>query len=67
MDTFSLTLVIIGALNWLLMALAQFDIVAWLFGGSDTIWARVVYGLIGLCGLWCIKLLFNRREGEGKA
>jgi len=66
MDTFSLTLVIIGALNWLLVALAQFDLVAWIFGGSATLGARIVYGLVGLCGLWCIKLLFtrNRREAD---
>jgi uncharacterized membrane protein YuzA (DUF378 family) len=62
MDTFSLTLVIIGALNWLLVALAQFDLVAWIFGSPMSIWARLVYGLIGLCGLWCIKLLFTHRR-----
>ena len=64
MDKFSLTLVIIGALNWLLIAVAQFDLVAWIFGGQGSLWARIVYGLVGLCGLWCIKLLFNRYTGQ---
>lgn len=64
MDKFSLTLVIVGALNWLLIAVAQFDLVAWIFGGQGTLWARIVYGLVGLCGLWCIKLLFNRNTGQ---
>ena len=58
MDIVSLALVIVGALNWLLVALARFDLVAWLFGGY-TLAARVVYGLVGLAGLWCIRLLFN--------
>ena len=64
MDSFALTLVIVGALNWLLVAVAQFDLVAWVFTSSASVWARLVYGLIGLCGIWCIKLLFSRREPE---
>ena len=64
MDTFSLTLVIVGALNWLLVALFQFDLVAWIFGGSNTVLARIVYGIVGLCGIWCIKLLFTRNRRE---
>lgn len=66
MDKFSLTLVIIGALNWLLVSLARFDLVAWVFRGSDTIGARIVYGLVGLCGIWCIKLLFTNDRREEK-
>ena len=52
----SLTLVIIGALNWLLVGLLQFDLVAWAFGGPDAIAARVVYVLVGIAGLICIGL-----------
>jgi len=60
MDTLSLVLIIIGALNWGLIGLFQFDLVAALFGGMSGVIARVVYTLVGLAGLWGISLLFRR-------
>jgi len=54
----SLTLVIVGALNWLLVGLFQFDLVAAIFGGSSALLARIVYSLVGLAGIYCISLLF---------
>ncbi|MEA5040564.1 MAG: DUF378 domain-containing protein [Clostridiaceae bacterium] len=62
MDKAALTLIIIGAINWGLIALFKFDAVAWIFGGQLTVGARIVYGLVGLAGLWCISLLFRKRE-----
>lgn len=62
MDRLSLILVIIGAINWGLIALFQFDLVASLFGGQDAFLSRIVYGLVGLAGLYCITLLFRERE-----
>ncbi|MBS4534298.1 DUF378 domain-containing protein [Clostridium sp. D2Q-14] len=62
MDRFALILVIIGALNWGLIALFQFDLVASLFGGQTTFLSRVVYGLVGLAGLYSISLLFRERD-----
>ena len=62
MDRISLILVIIGAINWGLIALFQFDLVASLFGGQDASLSRLVYGLVGLAGLYCITLLFRERE-----
>jgi uncharacterized membrane protein YuzA (DUF378 family) len=44
-------LVIVGALNWGLVGLAQFDLVATLFGGSASVISRVVYSLVGIAGL----------------
>src|SRR3954449_8096597 len=44
-------LVIVGAVNWGLVGLAQFDLVATLFGGSASIISRVVYSLVGIAGL----------------
>lgn len=64
MDRVSLVLVIIGALNWLLIGLFQFDLVAAIFGSQGAIWSRIVYTLVGLAGLWCISLLFRRRPVE---
>ena len=61
MDTLSLILVIIGAINWLLIGLFQFDLVGWLFGGQSAIISRIIYSLVGLAGLWCISLLFRKR------
>lgn len=60
MDTIALILSIIGSLNWGLVGLFKFDLVAWLFGGSDSIISRIVYTVIGLAGVWCITLLFRR-------
>jgi len=62
MDRLALVLVIIGALNWGLIALFQFDLVASLFGGQSALLSRVVYGLVGLAGLYSITLLFKERE-----
>ncbi|MBQ7523426.1 MAG: DUF378 domain-containing protein [Oscillospiraceae bacterium] len=64
MDTVSLILVIIGALNWGLAGFAKFDLVAWLFGGQSATVSRIVYALVGLAGLWCITLLFRRHRLE---
>lgn len=68
MDTIALILSIIGSINWGLVSLFQFDLVAWLFGGQDAVFSRIIYGLVGLAGLWCITLLFrnNRSCVEGE-
>ena len=67
MDTIAQILSIIGCLNWGLIGLFQFDLVAWLFGGVDSLLSRIIYILVGLAGVWCITLLFRRDdivEGE---
>jgi uncharacterized membrane protein YuzA (DUF378 family) len=55
MDGVALALVIVGALNWGLVALAEFDLVATLFGidfGETNAVTRIVYGLVGISGVW---------------
>jgi hypothetical protein len=52
-----LGLVIVGALNWLLVGLFSFDLVAAIFGAQSLL-ARAVYIVVGLCGIYCITLLF---------
>lgn len=64
LDTVSLLLVIIGAINWLLVGVFQFDLVAWLFGGQGAILSRILYTIIGAAGLWCISLLFRDRKAR---
>ena len=59
MDRISLILVIIGALNWLLGGLFQFDLVAWICGGQAAVFARILYSLVGIAGLWSVSLLFR--------
>lgn len=60
MDTIALLLSIIGSLNWGLVGIFQFDLVAWIFGGQGGVVSRIVYALVGIAGLWCISLLFRR-------
>ena len=64
MDTVSLILVIAGAINWGLVSLFKFDLVAWLLGGQTAGWSRLIYGIIALAGLWCISLLFRDTHGK---
>lgn len=61
LDKVSLALVIIGAINWALIGIFQFDLVAYLFGGQSAVVSRIVYTLVGAAGLWCITLLFSER------
>lgn len=60
MDTLSLILMIIGALNWGLVGVFRFDLVAAICGGSTAVIARIIYTLVGLAGIWGIALLFRR-------
>jgi len=59
LDKLALALVIIGALNWGGIGIFQFDLVAFLFGGSDAILSRVVYTLVALAGIWAISFFFR--------
>ena len=62
MDTIALILSIIGSINWGLVGIFKFDLVAWLFGGQDAVLSRIVYTVVALAGIWCISLLFRERE-----
>lgn len=55
-----LTLLIIGGLNWGLVGLFQYDLVAAIFGGAASLMSRIVYTLVGISGLYCITMLFYR-------
>ncbi len=60
MDTLALILVIVGALNWGMIGLFQFDLIAAIFGGMGSTISRILYTVVGLAGLWGITLLFRR-------
>ena len=62
-DKIALVLLIIGGLNWGLVGIFSFDLVAWLFGGTGAILSRIVYILVALAAEWCITLLFRAPAG----
>lgn len=59
LDKIALILAIVGGLNWGSIGLFRFDLVAFLFGGSDSLISRIIYILVGVGALWCISLLFR--------
>ena len=64
-DNIALTLVIIGAINWLLVGIFRFDLVAFLFG--DMSWlTRIIYALVGIGGLYLLSL-FGRIRSVGES
>lgn len=62
LDVTALVLTIIGAINWGLIGILQFDLVAWLFGDM-TLLSRIVYTLVGICGLYLITF-FGRLKSD---
>lgn len=60
-DKIALVLIVIGAINWGLIGLFRFDLVATLFGEMSAL-SRIVYSLVGISGLWGIKLLFDDND-----
>ena len=63
-DKICLILAIIGCLNWGLVGLFSFDLVAWIFGGSGALISRIIYTVIALAGVWCISLLFRSEHAH---
>lgn len=55
LDYILLAIAIIGAINWGLIGFFQFDLVAFLFG-EMTLFSRIVYGIVGISGLYLISL-----------
>ena len=62
----ALILAIVGALNWGLVGLFSFDLVAWICGGQSSIIARIIYTVVALGAIWCISLLFSERVSPEK-
>ncbi|OZM55736.1 DUF378 domain-containing protein [Lottiidibacillus patelloidae] len=57
LDLLALVLLIIGGLNWLLVGLFEWDLVGGLFGGMDSLIAKIVYILVGLSAIYCLKFI----------
>lgn len=62
LDKIALVVAIIGGLNWGSIGLFGFDLVAALFGGSDSLLSRIIYTVVGLAAIWCISLLWRNDE-----
>ena len=66
LDVLAGTLLVVGGLNWGLVAIAEFDLVAWIFGkdfGETNAASRIVYGLVGLAAIYAIAAVAARRPG----
>lgn len=61
-DRLALIVAIIGGINWGSIGLFQFDLVAWICGGVDSLVARIIYTVVGLAALWCVSLLFRETD-----
>ena len=55
LDSVTLGLLIVGGLNWLLVGLFEFDLVAMIFGGQTAILSKIIYVIVGLCALYALK------------
>lgn len=64
LDCIALTIVIVGAVNWGLIGFLDFNLVAAIFGSMSWL-SRIIYGLVGLCGLYLIT--FYMRLGDSEA
>lgn len=60
LDYTALTVTLIGAVNWGLIGFFELDLVAWIFGNLTWI-SRIVYALVGICGLYCLTFFWTDR------
>lgn len=64
LNVVALALLIVGGLNWLLVGLFQYDLVAGLFGGQDAILSRIIYVIVGICAIYAFKFFNDVTEDE---
>lgn len=62
LQTIALLLTIIGAINWGLIGLFDFNLVALIFGGVDSLFTKIIYIIVGICGIINLKLLIDTIE-----
>lgn len=65
-DLVSQILIIVGAINWGLIGFFKFDLVSTLFGGMDSLIARIIFALVGLAGLYTITFFFKKDENASE-
>ena len=62
LDRIALLLTVIGGVNWGLVGIFRFDLVAWICGGQDALIARIVFPLVCIAFFFCFSLLFRDRD-----
>ena len=62
LDKIALFILLVGGINWGLVGLFQFDVIAWAFGGSASVMSRILYIVVALAAIWCISLFFRQSE-----
>ncbi len=62
LDKIALFLLIVGGVNWGLIGIFQFDLVAFLFGGAGAVISRIIYVLVAVSAVWCISLFFRNND-----
>ena len=62
LDKIALFILLVGGINWGLVGLFGFDIIAWAFGGSASVMSRILYIVVALAAIWCISLFFRQIE-----
>ncbi|MFD2329178.1 DUF378 domain-containing protein [Cohnella sp. GCM10020058] len=66
LNAIALAILIIGGINWLLVGLFKYDLVAEFFGGQEEVASRIVYTIVGICALYAIKF-FNDVSSDSRA
>jgi uncharacterized membrane protein YuzA (DUF378 family) len=71
LDRLALILVIIGAVNWLIVGIGDYDIVTAIFGGNLfrgvlSLFSRIIFTLVGIAGLYSITLLFRESPANAR-
>jgi uncharacterized membrane protein YuzA (DUF378 family) len=69
LDVLAGSLLIVGGLNWGLVAIAKFDLVAWIFGeefGGTNVASRIVYGLVGAAAIYAIAAVAGSRSADAR-
>ncbi|OOB79043.1 MAG: DUF378 domain-containing protein [Epulopiscium sp. Nele67-Bin002] len=66
-DYIALALIIIGAINWGLIGFFQFDLIASLFGGMESWISRVIYGIVGISGIYSLTLFGRVAENNSNS
>ena len=66
-DRIALILAVIGGLNWGLVGLFRFDLVAYLYGGQTATVSRIEYTLVGIAAAWCFSPRFRVRDAADEA
>ena len=64
LNVIALLLTIVGGVNWGLIAVADGDLVAAIFGSPTATGSRIVYGLVGLAALYCLSLIPTVSRGR---